>query len=139
MSSLQLTKTKMREGVWQGIITGMDEEDPPSIQVTHENTVLQDIVLTHNESADHWTLSVPIPMQAIADGVQTLIIRDADTNTKLGHIKWTCCARSWTCSRARFVSIAWRRDKPRHDYMLIILVVVDASLFPLMQQPDQGT
>lgn len=86
MSSLQLSKTKMREGVWQGIITGMDEEDPPRIKVTHENATIEDIVLTHNQSADHWTLSVPIPPQAIADGVQTLIIQDADANTKLGHI-----------------------------------------------------
>lgn len=86
MSSLQLTKTSMREGVWQGIITGVDEEDSPKIEVTHDNTKIENIVLTHNQSADHWTLSVPIPLQAIADGVQTLIIRDGEAGTKLGHI-----------------------------------------------------
>ena len=85
MSSLQLTKTKMKDGVWQGIITGMDE-DAPNIEVTHESMVITDIVLTHNQSADHWTLSVPIPPHAIADGVQTLIIRDTEANTKIGHI-----------------------------------------------------
>jgi hypothetical protein len=85
MSSLQLTKTKMKEGVWQGIITGMGE-DAPRIEVTHESIALPDIVLTHNQSADHWTLSIPIPPQAIADGVQTLLINDAETNTKIGHI-----------------------------------------------------
>ncbi|NNK16812.1 MAG: hypothetical protein HKP51_07900 [Sulfitobacter sp.] len=85
MSSLQLTKTKMKQGVWQGIITGMGEEEP-RIEVTHEDTVVSDIILTHNQSADHWTLSVPIPPEAIADGVQTLIIRDADTDAKIGHI-----------------------------------------------------
>jgi len=85
MSSLQLTKTKMKEGVWQGIITGMGE-DAPRIEVTHESIALPDIVLTHNQSADHWTLSIPIPPQAIAYGVQTLLINDAETNTKIGHI-----------------------------------------------------
>jgi hypothetical protein len=85
MSSLQLTKTKMKEGVWQGIITGMGE-DAPRIEVTHESIVLPNIVLTHNQSADHWTLSIPIPPQAITDGVQTLMINDAETNTKIGHI-----------------------------------------------------
>lgn len=85
MSSLQLTKTKMKQGVWQGIITGMGEEEP-RVEVTHEDTVVSDIILTHNQSADHWTLSVPIPPEAIADGVQTLIIRDADTDAKIGHI-----------------------------------------------------
>ena len=85
MSSLQLTKTKMKQGVWQGIITGMGEEEP-RVKVTHEDAVVSDIILTHNQSADHWTLSVPIPPEAIADGVQTLIIRDADTDAKIGHI-----------------------------------------------------
>ncbi|NEK22631.1 hypothetical protein GV827_09460 [Sulfitobacter sp. JBTF-M27] len=85
MSSLQLTKTKMKQGVWQGIITGMGEEEP-RVEVTHEDAVVSDIILTHNQSADHWTLSVRIPPEAIADGVQTLIIRDADTDAKIGHI-----------------------------------------------------
>lgn len=86
MSPLQLTKTKMKEGVWQGIITGAVDEDAPQIEVTHEATVISDIVMTHNQSADHWTLSVPIPAQAITDGVQTLIIRDKEAGDKIGHI-----------------------------------------------------
>ena len=85
MSSLQLTKTKMKQGVWQGIITGMGEEEP-RVEVTHETAIVPGIILTHNQSADHWTLSVPIPPEAIADGVQTLIIKDADTDSKIGHI-----------------------------------------------------
>ena len=85
MNTLQLTKTKMREGVWQGIITGMGE-DPPRIEVTHDGIVVPDIVLTHNQSADHWALSVPIPPAAIADGVNTLMIRDAETDVMIGHI-----------------------------------------------------
>ncbi len=85
MSALQLTKTKMKEGVWQGIITGMGE-DEPRIEVTHESTVITDILMTHNQSADHWTLSIPIPPQAIADGVHTLMIRDAEADVKIGHI-----------------------------------------------------
>ena len=60
--------------------------DTLGLQVTHEDAVVSDIILTHNQSADHWTLSVPIPPEAIADGVQTLIIRDADTDAKIGHI-----------------------------------------------------
>lgn len=85
MSAVQLTKTKMQQGVWQGIITGMGE-DAPRIEVIHENTPVPDIILTHNESADHWTLSIPIPPQAITDGVQTLIIRDLEANEKIGHV-----------------------------------------------------
>lgn len=85
MSALQLTKTKMTQGVWRGIITGMGE-DSPRIEVTHEDTPVEGIILTHNQSADHWTLSVPIPPRAIADGVQTLLISDAEAQEKIGHI-----------------------------------------------------
>ncbi|MEM7520128.1 MAG: hypothetical protein AAF307_03745 [Pseudomonadota bacterium] len=85
MSGLQLTKTKMAQGVWQGIITGMGE-DAPKIEVTHENEVVEGIILTHNQSADHWTLSVPIPLSAVADGVHTLMINDAAAREKIGHI-----------------------------------------------------
>ena len=85
MNNVQLTKTKMAQGVWQGIITGFGE-DRPKIEVTHEQTVVDDIILTHNQSADHWTLSVRIPDQAIADGIQTLLIRDAESDTLLGNI-----------------------------------------------------
>ena len=85
MSALQLTKTNMQQGVWQGIITGMGDEKP-LIEVLHENRAVPDIILTHNQSADHWTLSVPIPRDAIADGVQTLIIKDKEYGTKIGHI-----------------------------------------------------
>ncbi|MEW9918148.1 hypothetical protein AB2B41_00910 [Marimonas sp. MJW-29] len=85
MSSLQLTKTRMKQGVWQGIITGMGE-DKPQIEVTHEDRKVPNIILTHNQSADHWTLSVPIPPDAIADGIQTLLIRDKVADAKIGHI-----------------------------------------------------
>ncbi|KIN75345.1 hypothetical protein Z945_174 [Sulfitobacter noctilucae] len=85
MSALQLTKTKMKEGVWQGIILGMGE-DEPQVEVTHEGRVLSDVLMTHNQSADHWVLSIPIPPQAIADGVQTVMIHDKQNDTKIGHI-----------------------------------------------------
>ena len=85
MTALQLTKTKMVQGVWQGIITGAGE-DKPNIEVTHEERTVEGTILTHNQSADHWTLSIPIPPSAIADGVQTLIICDTDTDTRIGHV-----------------------------------------------------
>lgn len=85
MSTLELTKTKMKQGVWQGVITGAGG-DMPKIKVTHQNQPVEGVELVHNEKADHWLLSVTIPPEAIADGVQTLMIQDAATQTELGHI-----------------------------------------------------
>ncbi|MDG1168321.1 MAG: hypothetical protein P8N14_03935 [Sulfitobacter sp.] len=85
MSALELTKTMLIQGVWQGIITAASGQEP-QVEVTHENTVVPDVVLTHDPSADHWTFSVPVPAQAIAEGVQTLIMRDKLANAKIGHM-----------------------------------------------------
>lgn len=85
MSDVQLTKTKMQQGVWQGVIT-QQGEDTPKIEVTHQKQPVVGVSLTHDGTAKHWVLSVPIPPEAIADGVQTLIIRDVNSGEKIGHI-----------------------------------------------------
>jgi hypothetical protein len=85
MSTLQLTKTKMKQGVWQGIVTQTGDETP-QIDVTHQKNEVAGVNLTHDAKAGHWVLSVPIPAEAIADGVQTLIIRDKQAGDKIGHI-----------------------------------------------------
>ncbi|MDB4197578.1 hypothetical protein N9777_04760 [Ascidiaceihabitans sp.] len=56
MSTLTLTPTKMRRGVWEGIITNA-HPGQPQLSVTHLN-----------KEEDLWLLQVPIPEEAIADG-----------------------------------------------------------------------
>jgi len=85
MTAVKLTKTKMQQGVWQGIIT-QTGTDTPKIDVSHHKHPVADVTLTHDSAANHWVLSFPIPADAIADGVQTLIIRDTDADEKIGHI-----------------------------------------------------
>ncbi|MBD3665602.1 hypothetical protein [Sulfitobacter aestuariivivens] len=85
MSALELTKTRMKEGVWEGILTTSDPDDPQII-VTHEGRAVDGVALTHDPDAGHWVVQVPIPMAAIADGVQTLIIQDARAQSSIGHV-----------------------------------------------------
>lgn len=85
MSTLQLTKTKIKQGVWQGIIT-LSGDIKPAIEVTHENTIVENIKLTHNADADHWAISIPIPPEAITEGVQTLLIQDKVVGETIGQI-----------------------------------------------------
>ncbi len=85
MSTLKLTKTKMKQGVWQGIVT-QTGSGVPVIDVTHVGITIPGVELTHNESAGHWLLSIPIPADAITDGVQTLLITDKAAGAKIGHI-----------------------------------------------------
>ncbi len=85
MVAVQLTKTKMQQGIWQGIIT-QNGTDTPKINVTHHKETVEGVSVTHNTTANHWLLSFPIPANAIADGVQTLIIHDTVAGEKIGHV-----------------------------------------------------
>ena len=85
MSTLTLTKTKFSQGLWQGILTQSGEAEPV-IEVTHDNTTVAGVTLAHNPDAGHWAISVPIPAEAVGDGVHTLLVRDKMTDTTLGQI-----------------------------------------------------
>ena len=85
MTRLTLTKSKMIEGVWHGIITGGGSTEP-EIAVTHGTATVSGVGLSHDGPADHWVVTIPVPATAIADGIQTLLITDKGTDTKLGDI-----------------------------------------------------
>lgn len=85
MTELTLTKTRMLEGIWQGVVTGAGEAKP-DITVTHEKSTVPDFKLVRNDAEDCWLLSVPIPASAISDGVQTLLVLDRATDEKIGQI-----------------------------------------------------
>ncbi|MEO0751889.1 MAG: hypothetical protein AAFY25_08800, partial [Pseudomonadota bacterium] len=86
MSDLTLTKTRLFEGVWEGALyrqggTGQ----APKIEVTWQLEKLEDVSVIDMAEGNGWTLRVPVPPHAIADGVQTFMINDADTATTLGQ------------------------------------------------------
>ncbi len=85
MTQLKLTKTDLFEGVWRGIIRSKTAQKP-EIEVTHKGSLLPGIQLTKNERAGHWNLEITIPAQAISDGVQVLLIRDAREDEQIGEI-----------------------------------------------------
>ncbi|SFD86746.1 hypothetical protein SAMN04488523_103152 [Sulfitobacter brevis] len=85
MSTLQLTKTKMQQGVWEGIVT-QSVSGVPQVEVTHQGKVLDEVKLVQDPQEKRWILSVPVPRDAIADGVQTLLIRDKVAGDLIGHV-----------------------------------------------------
>lgn len=85
MATLELTKTRMMQGVWQGLVTGSGDIRP-ALEVTHQDTPVDGVKLEHDDKAGHWHISIPIPTEAIADGVQTLIVRDKMADAKIGHV-----------------------------------------------------
>jgi hypothetical protein len=84
MSELKVTKTRMQSGTWKGIVTGASET--PRLVVTHLEDDVAGVTLTATNRDGEWLLEIPIPADAIADGVQTLLIVDRSTGTKLESI-----------------------------------------------------
>ncbi|MDX1781921.1 MAG: hypothetical protein R3256_11445 [Thalassovita sp.] len=84
MSELTLTKTRLFEGVWEGVLTtGAKDRNPPRVEVTHLEKPLPGVDLTAAPEQGQWVLRVPIPVEALSDGMQTFLIRDAESGEKL--------------------------------------------------------
>lgn len=84
MGDLTLTKTRMKEGVWEGLLRrDGDGDTPPEITVTLDEQPISGVEVIPDQ-AGGWALRVAVPVAAIADGVQTFLIRDKQANEKLG-------------------------------------------------------
>ncbi len=85
MTKLTLTKTRMRNGVWEGRVSGAGTTGMvPEVGVKHLDQPVAGVKLEEASDPGTWDLSVPVPSHAIADGVQTFVIFDQADQTKIG-------------------------------------------------------
>ncbi|MFU8882707.1 MAG: hypothetical protein ACNA7Q_10100 [Rhodobacterales bacterium] len=83
MSDLTVTKTRLFEGIWEGIVTGTPAGIRPAIAVTHLEQPVPGADLTEVVEAGGWLLRIPVPREALSDGIQTFLIRNAETGETL--------------------------------------------------------
>lgn len=83
MSQMTLTKTRLVGGVWEGVLTGPTAT--PGLVVTHLNNPMPGIEVEPLRETGHWAVRVPIPAEAISDGVQTFVVCDRATGARLAH------------------------------------------------------
>ena len=86
MTNLVMTKTKMRQGIWEGLLTGVTGDAEPKLSVTHQGTPVPDVTVVALENGGGHSVRIPIPADAISDGLQTLLIADERTDEQLGAI-----------------------------------------------------
>ena len=87
MSDWMLTKTRLSQGVWEGILTREAmAPNAPEIRVTYLDDPVEGIEVKEGTVPGQWILRVPIPQDAIADGVQTLLILDKASGDLLEKI-----------------------------------------------------
>jgi hypothetical protein len=84
MKSPTLVKTKIREGIWEGILTGAGPE--PRLEVLHLEKPQAGLRVTPVPGRDgDYQIRIPIPAELLSEGVQTFLIRDAGTGETLTH------------------------------------------------------
>lgn len=80
----ELVQTRIRAGVWEGVLTGAG--DAPVLEVSHLGHALAGV--TVQPMADQpgvFAVKVPIPAEALSEGVQTFLIADKPSGEKLAH------------------------------------------------------
>lgn len=84
MSAFELSKTRLFEGVWEGVLTAVDDNaEQPDLGVTHLDKPLGELRLKETGEPNQWSVRVPIPVELIGDGAQTFLIFDKNTGETL--------------------------------------------------------
>ena len=83
MDGVRLTKTRIRAGVWEGVLSGTDR---PALEVRLLETVVPGLTVTPiPDRALEWAVRLPVPVSALGEGVQTFLFRDRNTGETLAH------------------------------------------------------
>ena len=84
MAEAKLVKTRLRSGVWEGVLNGVSGQ--PLLEVLHLETPVPGTTVTEiPDRPGDWAVRVPIPVEVLSEGVQTFLIRDGVSGDKLGH------------------------------------------------------
>lgn len=82
MSDMQLTATRIVEGVWEGVLTGAS--DTPAIAVWHLGQAVEGASVAPDPGTPGQHLvRVPVPLELLSEGTQTFVITDAASETRL--------------------------------------------------------
>jgi hypothetical protein len=84
MSEVTLVKTRLRAGVWEGVLSGVPGQ--PDLSVTHLDAPIAGLsVSSLPNQPGEWQVRVPIPAECLSEGVQTFVISDAASGERLAH------------------------------------------------------
>ncbi len=84
MPDTKLTKTRIRAGIWEGVLRG--QTTPPSLEVVLQGHIIPGVSQTAiPDRPGEWAIRVPIAPEHLSEGVQTYLIRDAGGSEALAH------------------------------------------------------
>lgn len=86
MSHLTVTKTRFRNGRWEGLVQSRAAASTaPDIKVLYLDRPVDGVSLSATDTADTWDLIIPVPPAAVADGVHSFVITGAGQDEALAH------------------------------------------------------
>lgn len=89
MAEPMLIESRIRAGVWEGVLTAGPQGEAPRLEVLlRERSVGGATIASLPERPGHWVVRVPIPADQLADGVQTFVLRQVGGEV-LGHFSVT--------------------------------------------------
>lgn len=81
---VSLTKTRIRNGVWEGVLSGISGQ--PALEVRLLEADLPGLTVTAiSDRPGDWSVRVPIPASVLNEGVQTFLIRDRESGETMQH------------------------------------------------------
>lgn len=79
-----LTRTRIKEGVWEGILSGV--HGTPALAVRLDGADVAGLSVTRIPDRDgDWAVRLAIPATVLTEGVQTFLILDRATGDKLAN------------------------------------------------------
>lgn len=88
MSALNLTKTRLRAGIWEGRLTGAAHTGgAPGLAAYHLEQALDGVTIEPvADTDDAWSVKVPLPSTILSEGVQTVLVREGAEGDTLAVI-----------------------------------------------------
>ncbi len=89
MSEFKLTSARLASGIWEGRLdhAAGREDVMPSVAVSHHQQPIESVTVEPIKGAGgSWAVQVTLPAEILSDGVQTVLIQDAQTGDRLGSI-----------------------------------------------------
>lgn len=84
MQEKRLTKTRIRGGIWEGVLSGILEE--PALEVILLEQSIAGVTVSPIPGRDgEWAVRIPVPAEVLSEGVQTFLIREKGKAETLAH------------------------------------------------------
>ena len=123
MSDYDLVRTRFAAGVWEGIVTARTSGAPAQHRGECAGPDYRGRATPRTGDPDAWSLRIPVPADAIGEGVQTFLIREASATRcwtafplpperswlTTSWPSFRCCGPNSTCSSARSGATAGKR------------------------------